>query len=242
MARVFREAGIPALAVSGETPDAQRADALARLRAGDVNCLFAADLFNEGLDLPEVDTILLLRPTQSATVFLQQLGRGLRRAHGKPVLTVLDLIGQHRKEFRFDVRYRALTGSSRTGARAPDRARIPVSALGIPARPRPSGSADCAGQRPTSASLVEEAACGRRPVARRLVSESIPGGVRSRPRRRVQVQRLMDGTTQSCRLPDDASGPDESSLLRRVSTLAHVDDPERAQAYSMLVASDAPAL
>ena len=80
---------------------------------GEVNCLFAADLFNEGLDLPEVDTILLLRPTQSATIFLQQLGRGLRRAHGKPVLTVLDFIGQHRKEFRFDVRFRALTGSSR---------------------------------------------------------------------------------------------------------------------------------
>ena len=109
-----RDAGIPALAVSGRhAQTAERAESLARLRAGEVNCLFAADLFNEGLDLPEVDTILLLRPTQSATVFLQQLGRGLRRAHGKPVLTVLDLIGQHRKEFRFDLRYRALTGSSR---------------------------------------------------------------------------------------------------------------------------------
>ena len=84
-----------------------------RLRAREVNCLFAADLFNEGLDLPQVDTVLFLRPTQSATVFLQQLGRGLRRAPGKAVLTALDFIGQHRREFRFDVRYRALTGSSR---------------------------------------------------------------------------------------------------------------------------------
>ena len=159
MARVFSEAGIPSLAVSGETPSAQRADALARLRAGDVNCLFAADLFNEGLDLPEVDTILLLRPTQSATVFLQQLGRGLRRAHGKPVLTVLDLIGQHRKEFRFDVRYRALTGSSRRALEHQIEHGFPYLALGLPARPRPSSSADRAGQRPTSASLVEEAAC-----------------------------------------------------------------------------------
>ena len=65
------------------------------------------------LDLPQVDTVLFLRPTQSSTVFLQQLGRGLRRARGKAVLTVLDFIGQHRREFRFDVRYRALTGGSR---------------------------------------------------------------------------------------------------------------------------------
>ena len=83
MARVFRDAGISALAVSGDTPEARRAEALDELRRGEVKCLFAADLFNEGLDLPEVDTILLLRPTQSATVFLQQLGRGLRRSHGK---------------------------------------------------------------------------------------------------------------------------------------------------------------
>ncbi len=92
-----------------------RASALEKLRTLEVNCLFAVDLFNEGLDLPQVDTVLFLRPTQSATIFLQQLGRGLRRAPGKAVLTVLDFIGQHRREFRFDVRYRALTGSTRRG-------------------------------------------------------------------------------------------------------------------------------
>ncbi|MFJ7748956.1 helicase-related protein [Arthrobacter sp. NPDC097144] len=64
-----------------------------KLRDRELNCLFAVDLFNEGLDLPEIDTIMLLRPTQSATVFIQQLGRGLRRAKDKSVLTVLDYIG-----------------------------------------------------------------------------------------------------------------------------------------------------
>src|SRR5207342_3552438 len=103
MARIFTEAGIPSVAVSGETPEAQRAESLVKLRAGDLNCLFAADLFNEGLDLPEVDTVLLLRPTQSATVFLQQLGRGLRWAEGKSVLTVLDFIGQAHADYRFDI-------------------------------------------------------------------------------------------------------------------------------------------
>ncbi len=115
MAQRFDAAGIPARAVSGQTSAEDRADALRALRAREVNVLFAVDLFNEGLDVPDVDTLLLLRPTQSATVFLQQLGRGLRRTADKPVLTVLDLIGQQRREFRFDLKYRALTGSSRTG-------------------------------------------------------------------------------------------------------------------------------
>lgn len=77
--------------------------------------LFAADLYNEGLDLPDIDTVLFLRPTESATIFMQQLGRGLRRTPDKAVLTVLDFVGYHRKEFRFDRKLRALTGLTRTG-------------------------------------------------------------------------------------------------------------------------------
>jgi superfamily II DNA or RNA helicase len=65
-------------------------------------------VLGEGVDVPDVDTILLLRPTQSATLFTQQLGRGLRRAQGKSSLTVLDLIGQQHREFRFDDRLRAI--------------------------------------------------------------------------------------------------------------------------------------
>ena len=100
---------------------ADREQALADLRARRVNALFAADLFNEGLDIPDVDTVLFLRPTESATVFLQQLGRGLRRTHDKAVLTVLDFVGYHRKEFRFDQKLRALTGDTRRRARAAGR-------------------------------------------------------------------------------------------------------------------------
>ena len=113
MAGVFTKAGIPARAVSGQTPRGERAQALRDLAERRVNVLFAADLFNEGLDLPEVDTVLFLRPTESATVFLQQLGRGLRRTRDKAVLTVLDFVGYHRAEFRFDQRLTALTGKSR---------------------------------------------------------------------------------------------------------------------------------
>lgn len=71
------------------------------------------DVFNEGVDVPEVDTVLLLRPTESATIFLQQLGRGLRLSEGKECLTVLDFIGLARQEFRFDLLYTALLGGTR---------------------------------------------------------------------------------------------------------------------------------
>ncbi|HEU4946499.1 MAG TPA: DEAD/DEAH box helicase family protein, partial [Kribbella sp.] len=101
MARVFNAAGIPARAVSGKSSTADRDRALLDLKDKGINALFAADLFNEGLDLPEVDTLLFLRPTESPTVFLQQLGRGLRQSRGKAVLTALDFVGHQRKEFRF---------------------------------------------------------------------------------------------------------------------------------------------
>lgn len=117
MARRFVEAGLPALAVSGETRREERDQALRRLRDREVNVLFAVDLFNEGVDVPEIDTVLFLRPTESVTVFLQQLGRGLRLAEGKSCLTVLDFIGRQHSRFRFDLRLRALTGGTRAQVR-----------------------------------------------------------------------------------------------------------------------------
>jgi superfamily II DNA or RNA helicase len=113
MARRFNEAGIPSLHVSADSTPAERDDALRKLKAREVNCLFAVDLFNEGVDVPEIDTVLFLRPTESATVFLQQLGRGLRRTNDKDCLTVLDFIGNASRNFRFDLRYRAITGATR---------------------------------------------------------------------------------------------------------------------------------
>jgi superfamily II DNA or RNA helicase/HKD family nuclease len=113
MAKVFSNLGIPSVAVWGETSEGERSEALAMLRRGDVSAVFSVDLFNEGVDLPNVDTLLLLRPTDSPTLFLQQLGRGLRTAEGKHSCLVLDFVGQHRKEFRFDRRLRSLLGGSR---------------------------------------------------------------------------------------------------------------------------------
>ncbi len=108
MARRFCAAGIPAESVTGEMPADERARVIQDLVRGKLRVLFCVDVFNEGIDIPEVDTLLLLRPTESATLFLQQLGRGLRRCDGKDVTTVLDFIGNSHTKFRFDRRYRAL--------------------------------------------------------------------------------------------------------------------------------------
>lgn len=113
MARKFNAAGIASEAVLGTTDSEARDRALKKLQAGAIQCLFAVDIFNEGLDVPQIDTVLFLRPTESALIFLQQLGRGLRRTRDKHCLTVLDFIGNAHRNFRFDLRFRALTGASR---------------------------------------------------------------------------------------------------------------------------------
>lgn len=113
MAATFARSGIPAAAVTSRTDPDERPALIDRFRRGELRVLFTVDLFNEGVDLPMVDTILMLRPTESATVFLQQLGRGLRLDPGKACLTVLDFIGGQHANFRFDLRWRALTGVSR---------------------------------------------------------------------------------------------------------------------------------
>ncbi len=113
MARKFADAGFAAKAITSRTGRDERTSALQDLRDGKLAILFTVDLFNEGVDVPAMDTVLMLRPTESATIFLQQLGRGLRKHDGKSVLTVLDFVGQQRKEFRFDQRFSRLLGRTR---------------------------------------------------------------------------------------------------------------------------------
>ena len=104
MAWQFQREGLRAVSVHGGTTSEEkmapglhlgRAEALERLAAGELDVVFSVDLFNEGVDVPNIDTVLMLRPTESRILFLQQLGRGLRKAEGKTSLTVLDFIGNH---------------------------------------------------------------------------------------------------------------------------------------------------
>jgi superfamily II DNA or RNA helicase/HKD family nuclease len=96
MAEFFDAAGVRTAAVHSGASSAPRALSLERLKTGEIQAVFAVDMFNEGVDLPSVDTVMMLRPTESRVLWLQQFGRGLRRAEGKDRLTVVDYIGNHR--------------------------------------------------------------------------------------------------------------------------------------------------
>ena len=113
MAQKFSLKGIRCAVLTSDN-SAERQQLRQQLQHGDINILFVVDIFNEGIDIPEVDTLLFLRPTESLTVFLQQLGRGLRLADGKDCVTVLDFVGNARPEYDFAQKFRALIGRSGT--------------------------------------------------------------------------------------------------------------------------------
>ena len=115
MAKEFGKRGIPSAAVYSNADgefSMDRAEAIEKLKNGEIKVIFSVDMFNEGVDIPSVDMVMFLRPTESPVVFLQQLGRGLRRNKGKEYLNVLDFIGNYEKAGR--VRY-LLTGRNKTG-------------------------------------------------------------------------------------------------------------------------------
>jgi len=108
MAQMFKDRGIPSAALVSDVDENSRSTMLSEFRAGKLIFLFTVDVLNEGLDVPEMNTVLFLRPTDSLTVFLQQLGRGLRHAAGKDCLTVLDFVGRAHRRYRIDSKLKAL--------------------------------------------------------------------------------------------------------------------------------------
>ncbi|HHV21162.1 MAG TPA: DUF3427 domain-containing protein [Propionibacterium sp.] len=245
MARVFNDAGIPALAVSGDTPTTERSEALTRLATRNVNIIFTVDLYNEGIDLPDIDTVLFLRPTESATIFLQQLGRGLRRTRDKAVLTVLDFVGHQRKEFCFDRRFTALTGIARSHLKDAVDKGFPYLPSGCQiVLDKTSQDAVLENLRNQLGSgwqsIVAEVGALRTTSLPEFMSETgvdladlIRDRSRANPRSWTRARR-------DAGLPTPTSGAQEAHLLRRVANLAHVDDGLRAQVYLDLLADDAP--
>lgn len=112
MAEYFNAAGIPSIWLVGESTEEDRRTAKKRLVDGEIRFIFVVDIYNEGVDIPEVNTILFLRPTESLTIFLQQLGRGLRLSEGKECLTVLDFIGQANRKYNFEEKFQALLANT----------------------------------------------------------------------------------------------------------------------------------
>jgi superfamily II DNA or RNA helicase len=121
MAISFQKAGLKAdYLVSSRTEETGknfRTQILKQLGRGEINYLFVVDILNEGVDIPEIDTLLFLRPTESLTIFLQQLGRGLRLHEGKSCLTVLDFVGRQHEEYSFEHKFRAMLGRTHRSIR-----------------------------------------------------------------------------------------------------------------------------
>ena len=110
--RYFNDHNIPSMCLTGQSSDEERAAAKRRLVSGEVRFIFVVDIYNEGVDIPEVNTVLFLRPTDSLTIFLQQLGRGLRLSEDKECLTVLDFIGQANRKYNFEDKFAALLSNA----------------------------------------------------------------------------------------------------------------------------------
>jgi superfamily II DNA or RNA helicase/HKD family nuclease len=236
MAEVFREAGVPALAVSGSTPAPERDRALADLKARRVNILFAADLFNEGLDLPDVDTVLFLRPTESATVFLQQLGRGLRRTPSKAVLTVLDFVGHHRKEFRFDIKLRALTGYTRRGLEREIQRDFPFLPSGCQiVMDKQAQTLVLDNIRAQVANRWSQMTSELRSYGDQELSTFLEESGLDLADVLRQGQRSWTELRRAAGLPTPTGSSHEAKLLKRVRAFTHVDDPLRAEAYGRLL-------
>jgi superfamily II DNA or RNA helicase/HKD family nuclease len=232
MAKRFIAAGINALAVTGATPADDRAEAVRQLRSGEVQILFTVDLFNEGFDVPEIDTVLFLRPTESATLFLQQLGRGLRKTESKACLTVLDFIGRQHQEFRFDLRFRAVTGRSRRQVERDIEEGFPRLPSGC------SIQLDRVAQEVILANVRQQLANTRQALVRemqRLVTElgefdlatflietglSLDDFYAAYPAGWTQLQRAAGVT-----LPPASAA--EESLAKKIALVLHYDDPER---------------
>jgi superfamily II DNA or RNA helicase/HKD family nuclease len=239
MAQQFRAHGIAAVAVWGDSPTDERHDALRGLADGRIQAVFSVDLFNEGVDVPSVDVVLMLRPTDSATLFLQQLGRGLRTSEFKTVCAVLDFVGIHRKEFRFDRRYRALLGGTRTELEKAVQGGFPFLPAGCHME-------------------LDH-------VASEIVLRSVRDAIPSRWLAKVEELRSLDRAKDHVTMADylaetglelsdiyagnrgwsdlreaagmtvDAAGPHEAALRRGAARMTHVDDEQRIAAYQSLL-------
>jgi hypothetical protein len=113
MAEQFNKKSLKAAYLTSDNAS-ERNSILQGFKSREFNYLFVVDIFNEGVDIPEIDTLLFLRPTESLTIFLQQLGRGLRLHEDKSCLTVLDFVGQQHAEYSFEHKFRGMLGKTHT--------------------------------------------------------------------------------------------------------------------------------
>ena len=234
MARTLSARGVPAMSVHGESVDADRGEAPHRLREGAVNVLCTCDLYNEGIDLPFVDTLLLLRPTASATVFLQQLGRGLRLDANKSSCLVLDFIGQHRADFRFDDVYAAPTNVPRAGLPAAVEQGFPFLPSGCVLELDSVARAHVLEALKRALPTTERIAREIRDVAQGRERIALGDFLKTSGRDVDDIYRADQGWTTllgKAGLIEDVSA-EAADRSRRLRQLLHVDEPSRLRAWT----------
>ena len=237
MARRFSEFGLESLAISGATPESERQVALQRLRSGALRCLFSVDVLGEGVDVPNIDTVLLLRPTQSATVFSQQMGRGLRLSDDKPYLTVIDLVGQQHRQFRYEDRLRAIIDEKNGSVRQQAEEGFPFLPSGCSlvldrqSREIVLGNLRRAATATQWATLVDE--------IRDIGDVDLDTWAERSGRRISDLYRSPDRSWTRLRREAGFETPrprdGEELLLRAIRRLDHIDDPERTGFYRRLL-------
>lgn len=244
MARHFEAAGIRAAAITGETAADERRAALEDLAAGRIQAVFSVDLFNEGVDIPSLDTLLFLRPTDSPVLFAQQLGRGLRKCRGKDVCTVLDFVGIHRSEFRFDRRFRAILPGRRRDLVEAVRGGFPYLPAGchleLTPRAREIVLANLAAGAPaTWKAKVEDLRALAFLKPDPTLAEFLDAGD-------LDVEDVYDSGRSWSELRRDAGlersppAAHHPALRRACGRLLHVDDRQRIDAWRAMLAADAP--
>jgi len=229
MAEQFQLAGLQAKALHSGLGTEVREDLVRGFRTGELPIICTVDLFNEGVDIPEINTVLVLRPTESATVFVQQLGRGLRNHAEKGALTVLDFVGQQNRKFRMDLRFRAMTGLSRTELERAVKSEFPTLPPGCHIR------LDRTTQDRVLRNIREAIPSSTRAIVdelRRMHAAGTPITLGSfLQETRLELSDVYKG--RSFHLLKHAAGltRDESQETKRVGSFIHIDDRRRIEGY-----------
>jgi superfamily II DNA or RNA helicase/HKD family nuclease len=251
MAEQFTERGLDADFLTGEDDHDRREEVLARLASGALQAVFSVEVLGEGVDVPDVDTLLLLRPTQSQVLFTQQLGRGLRLSSGKDRCLVLDFIGQHHAEYRYEERYRALLNPARGSVREQAEREFPFLPAGCAITlERIARERVLAGLRAVAAST------GTKALTRDLValgSTSLGAfldatgrsvdqlyGADGRRMSWTRLQRLAGRRPSVSSSPKELQPPQDAELLRRIGFFQHVSDPLRVDTWTEWLTGSEP--
>lgn len=220
--------GLASVVVTSETPGHLRDKAIQDLKQGSIKALVSVDIFNEGVDIPAVNTVVMLRPTESPLIFLQQLGRGLRKFAGKSSVLVLDFIGAHRAEYRLDLKMSVLTGRSRGELKTDVEQGFPFLPSGVVV------SLDELSRKRVLDSIRAQVAPSKQALigeARELNASSLALFLQESAREPWEIYRNKGSWTQLKFEAGLINQKPSSANLKSVRKFMHVNDPQRFAAY-----------